>query len=80
MRLISKMYKPDIALLPIGGFFTMGPKEAAVAADMIKAKITIPMHYNTFDQIKQDPKKFARLVRHSRVKILDIEESFEYTN
>ncbi len=79
MRLIGEMYKPDIAMLPIGGFFTMGPEEAAAAADMIRARITIPMHYNTFDQIKQDPKKFAGMVQHSKVKILDVGESFEYT-
>lgn len=60
MKLIGDMYKPDVALLPIGGFFTMGPKEAILAAKMINAKVTMPMHYNTFETIKQDPEKFAQ--------------------
>ncbi len=79
MKLIKEQHKPDIALLPIGGFFTMGPEEAAKAADMIGAKVTIPMHYNTFPPIKQDAKKFARLVKKSNVKILSPGEVFKFT-
>ena len=52
----------DVALLPIGDNFTMGPVDAARAVEMIEPKTVIPMHYNTFDIIKQDPKAFARLV------------------
>ena len=63
MSLIKKLYAPDIALLPIGGFFTMGPKEALEAAKLIGAKVTIPMHYNTFEQIKQDPAIFAEMCK-----------------
>jgi L-ascorbate metabolism protein UlaG (beta-lactamase superfamily) len=39
MKLIAELYKPDVALLPIGGFFTMGPLEAAIAADLIQARV-----------------------------------------
>ena len=49
----------DAALLPIGDFYTMGPSDAARAAQMIKAKVTIPMHFSTFPHITQDPYKFA---------------------
>ena len=52
----------DAALLPIGDFFTMGPEDALRAVKMIKPKLTIPMHYNTFPPIVQDPEAFAALV------------------
>lgn len=78
MKLIEEMYKPDVALLPIGGFFTMGPDEAVLAAEMIKAKVTMPMHYNTFEAIKQDPERFARgLTGITDVRILKPGESTE---
>ena len=64
MKLIGELYKPDVALLPIGGRFTMDVKQAAMAAEWIKAKITIPMHYNTWDVIKQDPNEFKKLVEN----------------
>jgi L-ascorbate metabolism protein UlaG (beta-lactamase superfamily) len=78
MRLIGETYKPDIALLPIGGFFTMGPSDAAKAADLVCAKVTIPMHYNTFPPIAQDASKFAKLVKKSKVHVLKPGETFEY--
>ncbi|MCL4362441.1 MAG: metal-dependent hydrolase [Candidatus Parvarchaeota archaeon] len=71
MQLIKKLYKPDVAMLPIGGFFTMGPKEAAIAAKYIGAKIVFPMHYNTFPPIVQDANKFAKMVKGSKVVVLE---------
>ena len=71
MQLIKKLYKPDVAMLPIGGFFTMGPKEAAIAAKYIGAKMVFPMHYNTFPPIVQDANKFAKMVKGSKVIVLD---------
>lgn len=62
MALIGELYSPSIALLPIGGYFTMGPVEAAKAAELIGAKYVIPMHFNTFPAIQQDPEEFKRLV------------------
>lgn len=61
MELIGSMYKPDIAMLPIGGHYTMSPNEAAEAVKMIKPKVAIPMHYSTFPLIKQDPSVFKSL-------------------
>jgi L-ascorbate metabolism protein UlaG (beta-lactamase superfamily) len=52
----------DVALLPIGDNFTMGPGDAARAVDFIRPRIVVPIHYNTFDLIRQDPEEFARLV------------------
>ncbi|MGZ7047727.1 MAG: metal-dependent hydrolase [Methanobacterium sp.] len=59
---IRDIYKPDIALLPIGDRFTMGPFEASIAAAWIDAKVIIPMHYNTFPIIEQDPERYANIV------------------
>ena len=74
MKLIGDLYKPDVALLPIGGFFTMGPKQAAMAVSLIRPKIAIPMHYNTWPQIEQDPKEFERLAKKSsKAKIVIME-------
>ncbi|MHA1594972.1 MAG: metal-dependent hydrolase [Candidatus Baldrarchaeia archaeon] len=63
MKLIGDLYRPDVALLPISGYYTMGPLEAAYATQLIKPKIAIPMHYNTFPVIKQDPNVFAENVK-----------------
>lgn len=52
----------DVALLPIGDFYTMGPEDALRAARMIRPKLVIPMHYNTFPVIIQDPEAFAASV------------------
>lgn len=52
----------DVALLPIGDFYTMGPKDALRAVKMIRPGLTIPMHYNTFPAIRQDPHAFAASV------------------
>lgn len=52
----------DLAMLPIGDFYTMGPEDAVKAVKMIKPKYVIPMHYNTFPPIQQDPDAFARSV------------------
>lgn len=52
----------DIALLPIGGTYTMNASEAAQAAEMIAPREVVPMHYNTFPNIMADPQAFARMV------------------
>jgi L-ascorbate metabolism protein UlaG (beta-lactamase superfamily) len=62
MRLIGDLYRPDVALLPIGGRYTMGPREAAIATSWIRPHLVIPMHYNTWPRIKQDPAEFQDLV------------------
>jgi len=49
MKLIGQLYKPELAILPIGDRFTMGPREAAYAIRLLGVKQVIPMHYATFD-------------------------------
>jgi L-ascorbate metabolism protein UlaG (beta-lactamase superfamily) len=69
----------DVAMLPIGDNFTMGPEDAVRAVEFIEPRVVIPMHYNTFDLIKQDPQDFARRVGdRAQVKILKPGESFEF--
>ena len=46
----------DVALLPIGDFYTMGPADALRAVKLIRPRLTVPMHYNTFQAITQDPR------------------------
>ncbi len=55
MQLIHELYRPDVALLPIGDFYTMGPREAAVAVRMLGVKHVIPMHYGTFPALTGRP-------------------------
>ena len=62
MKLIHDMYHPDIAILPIGSRFTMGPDDAMVAAEFVGAPLVIPMHYNTFPAIEQDADAFKSAV------------------
>lgn len=59
MKLIGELYQPDVAMLPIGDNYTMGPREALLAAEWTRAKTVIPIHYNTFPVIKQDGNQFA---------------------
>jgi L-ascorbate metabolism protein UlaG (beta-lactamase superfamily) len=58
MALIGEIYRPEIAMIPIGDRFTMGPDLATRAAEMIKPKVAIPVHYNTWPPIEQDPADF----------------------
>jgi len=58
MRLIKEVYKPKAAMLPIGGYFTMGVDEAVIAAQLLGVEKVIPIHYNTFPPIKADVEKF----------------------
>lgn len=62
MQLIGELYKPDYALLPIGGHFTMDVAEAVKAVELLKPKYVIPMHYNTFPVIEADPEEFKKEV------------------
>ena len=52
----------DVALLPIGDYYTMGPRDAVRAADLIRPKLTVPMHYNTFPAVRQDPLAFQAMM------------------
>ena len=55
MALIGELYRPDIAILPIGGHFTMGPAGAARAAKMLGVRAVVPVHYGTFPILAGTP-------------------------
>jgi L-ascorbate metabolism protein UlaG (beta-lactamase superfamily) len=59
---------PDVALVPIGGEFTMDCTDAVRAVKTMKPKFVIPMHYNTFKMIQQDPKEFQNKIEQSVLK------------
>jgi L-ascorbate metabolism protein UlaG (beta-lactamase superfamily) len=62
MKLIRELYRPQVAMLPIGGHFTMGPKEAALAASYLAPEIILPLHFGTFPPLKGTPEELASLV------------------
>ncbi|MFW9886512.1 MAG: metal-dependent hydrolase [Candidatus Thorarchaeota archaeon] len=62
MELIGKIYGIDLLFIPVGSYYTCGPEEAAWATKLVRPKAVIPMHYNTFPAIEQDPKEFEVLV------------------
>ena len=63
MKTLKELYRPNIALLPIGGNYTMDVEHAAVAADWLGAQTVIPMHYNTFPEIQADLQRFMQLIQ-----------------
>jgi len=62
MKLIGELYHPDVAILPIGGHYTMGPREAALAVSFVGAKIVLPMHFGTVPPLVGTPDELAALV------------------
>ena len=61
MQLIAQLYRPDLACLPIGDFYTMGPLEAAHACRLLGTKMVIPMHYGTFPLLTGTPDRLRQL-------------------
>lgn len=79
--IIAPFYNPTAAAIPIGGSFTMGLKQATIAADWLDADHVFPMHYDTAQPIEQDQHEFAERVAQTEsdsvVNILEGDESFE---
>lgn len=73
MALIRELHKPDLALVCIGGFFTMGPEEAAYAVrELIKPKAVIPIHFGTFPVLNRTPAEFKKALGSTSVHVLDV--------
>ena len=73
MALIQRFHKPDLALVCIGGHFTMDPVGAAYAVrELIKPKQVIPMHYGTYPLINRTPAEFKTALGNAPVKVLDM--------
>lgn len=78
MKLTGEMHNINLALLPIGDNFTMGPADAAKAVEFLKPKVVIPMHYNTFPEIELNPADFEDKVGDlARVKVMKFGETYE---
>ena len=80
MALIAELYRPDLAFLPIGDHYTMGPREAAVACRLVKAKTVFPMHWGTFPALTGTPEMLAELVKDQPdVRVLSVEPGQKVT-
>ena len=81
MGLFGELYSIDVFMAPIGSYYVMDIHQAAVATKLLKPKVVIPMHYDTFPAIKADPKEFEKLVNEkspgTKVKIVAPGESVD---
>lgn len=77
MKLIGELNEVDVAFLPIGDNFTMGIEDAVIAAKWLKAKQVVPIHYNTFPVIEQDPIIFMKQLPDGVGKVLEIGDGIE---
>ncbi|MEC0236102.1 metal-dependent hydrolase [Paenibacillus kribbensis] len=77
MKVIGELNNIDLAFLPIGDNHTMGPEDAALATEWLQAKQVVPIHFNTFPYIKQDPQYFASLLKEGVGKVLEPGEGLE---
>jgi L-ascorbate metabolism protein UlaG (beta-lactamase superfamily) len=72
MALIAEIYRPEVAILPIGGFYTMDPLQAAYAARLLKAKRVIPMHYGTFPVLTGTPQELSDFLKKDGIEVWDL--------
>jgi L-ascorbate metabolism protein UlaG (beta-lactamase superfamily) len=73
MKLIGELYKPDIACLPIGDYYTMDPVQAAHAIRLLGTKIVVPMHYGTFPALSGTPQRLRELTKDiAGLQIIDL--------
>ena len=73
MRIIGELYAPDVAILPIGGWFTMDPKQAAYAAKLLGVKRVIPEHYGTFPILSGTPAELQQALSSQNVEVITLE-------
>jgi L-ascorbate metabolism protein UlaG (beta-lactamase superfamily) len=71
MQLIGRIYSPDVAVLPIGGHFTMDPREAAVAIELLGVKRVVPCHYGTFPLLSGTPSELEQLVSDVQIEAVE---------
>ena len=77
MKLIGDKHDIDLAFIPIGDNFTMSPEDAVIAAKWLKPKTVVPIHYNTFPVIQQDPYKFIELLEDGNGRVMEVGEEIE---
>ncbi len=74
MTLIAELHRPELAFLPIGDHFTMGPHEAAHAARLLKVKRVIPMHYGTFPALTGRPEDLAQKLQKDGIEVWTLQQ------
>jgi L-ascorbate metabolism protein UlaG (beta-lactamase superfamily) len=72
MAIIGELHRPDVAMLPIGDFYTMGPREAALAVRMLGVKHVIPMHYGTFPVLIGTPAELSESLQSLGLKDVEV--------
>lgn len=72
MRIIGELYQPDVAILPIGDFYTMGPAEAAYAAQLVNAPAVIPAHFGTFPALSGTPSALKQALQARGVDHIEV--------
>lgn len=77
MKLIGSFKSIDVAFLPIGDNYTMGPEDAQIAANFVQAEKVVPIHYNTFPLIEQDGKAFCESLPGEQGLYLEVGDSYE---
>lgn len=74
MRLIADLYRPDLVLLPVGGYSTMGPRDAAMAmTEWVKPRFALPIHYGTLPTLRGTPAEFKAALGASPVRMLEVD-------
>ncbi|MCU1305708.1 MAG: metal-dependent hydrolase [Acidobacteriaceae bacterium] len=73
MSIIHDLYAPDVAMIPIGDHYTMGPREASYACRLLRPKAIIPMHFGTFPLLTGTPAQFTKLVSEMGVEVIHTE-------
>ena len=72
MSIIHELYQPELAMLPVGDLFTMGPREAAYACRLLKPKSVIPMHFGTFPVLTGTPQAFNDQIKGHGIELLTL--------
>ncbi|HEX6290994.1 MAG TPA: metal-dependent hydrolase [Herpetosiphonaceae bacterium] len=73
MRIIGELYAPDVAILPIGGWFTMDPRQAAYAAKLLGVKRVIPEHYGTFPILAGTPAELQQELSSQNIEVVTLD-------
>jgi len=80
MKFIGEIHRPDVALIPIGDYYTMGPREAAEAVKLIKPTVVIPMHYQTLPVLSPSAEDFIKFIKEKapEVKVVALKTGEAY--
>ena len=73
MQIIHDLYAPEIVMLPIGDLFTMSPREAAYACNLLRPKVVIPMHFGTFPALTGTARELQKLIGDINCEVVALE-------